>query len=372
MTISFKKLLLILAILSLEVLSNGVMASGPILTINTTSLSPLSVGSSFNQTIDFKINAPNQLKGSYICSASGLPAGLNIDGSTCTISGTPTSSGPYSIEIMACKKGGITCIKTATPFTGNILGAAGNASSAAANVAIASAATGEIPAGVDTVRYRYCMENKLWQGHDAIQYCTGWSTPSSQNTTPPISTHSPFTGLTVGVGAGNSTVKANSGSGSATTGTLALGYAAAVGSASLGSASVIPTIGASISTGIGNQGTAAGPTSSSNYFEEIQPVAPLTKIGAATAITASVGAILSNSVQLTASAGPVFANKTVTNETSSTSSNVLGTRVGVGAAYDLGGGVAIGITATRDNYSGTPVNTFGGVLTFSISELFEQ
>ena len=283
----------------------------------------------------------------------------------------------------------LSCNPNSCSDSSPVSSSAPNSSSTSTNAAMASTApastsTGGIPAGVDTDRYKHCMDNQLWQGHDAVQYCTKWSAPTLHDTSTPDSAANPFTGVTVGVGASNATVNANGGSGSATTGTVAVGYTAAVGSTSVGGTSVIPTVGATISTSIGNQGT-AGSTSTTpstlsapyyhdadhSIYSDVIPgttTGTSTQIGTATALTATVGAIVNNSVQLTASAGPVIANKTVTSGSSSISSSVVGTRVGIGASVAVTPTVAVGVTATRDSYSGTPVNTIGFGVTIAVGQ----
>ena len=331
MTTSFKKILLILAILSLEVLSNGVMASGPILTINTTSLSPLSVGSPFNQTIDFKNNVNRQYKGEYICSASGLPAGLNIDSSNCTISGTPTSSGPYSIEIMVCTKGSVYCVKTETPFTGNIEVATNN--------------------GV--------MLNNAKKG-------------------------TPFNGLSAGIGIVSSTVSANGAKGSSTNIGVTAAYTATT---NIGSG-VSAGGSANLSFTAGNQGTAGGSSSSLagpvcelynpyNHTCNSPGVPPGTITSSASsttigpAFTATVGPtfVFNNTIKASVGVGVAAAQVSTSSNAVSNSSTQYGpsTNVSIAAAITDTTSVQLGVSTTRFS-SGVTNNaaTFG--ITISLDD----
>lgn len=64
------------------------------LTITTTSLPDAQVGVAYSATITATGGvAP------YTCTATGLPAGLTLNTTTCTISGTPTAYGSFNLTI---------------------------------------------------------------------------------------------------------------------------------------------------------------------------------------------------------------------------------------------------------------------------------
>ena len=47
---------------------------------------------------------------------------------------------------------------------------------------ITSAAAGQAPQGIDQERYDYCMNNKLYAGHDpAWKYCYAWAGPDRKS-----------------------------------------------------------------------------------------------------------------------------------------------------------------------------------------------
>ena len=46
------------------------------------------------------------------CTATGLPAGLSIDPTTCAITGTPTTPGTYAVTITATNAGGSSTLPT--------------------------------------------------------------------------------------------------------------------------------------------------------------------------------------------------------------------------------------------------------------------
>jgi large repetitive protein len=91
---------------------SGIIAATPI-QINTTSLNTFEVGASFSQTLAVQLVSGASLSS---CSATGLPVGLSINNS-CAISGTPTSSGAYSIVVTATSSTSATTTKT---YTGSV------------------------------------------------------------------------------------------------------------------------------------------------------------------------------------------------------------------------------------------------------------
>lgn len=85
---------------------------------NTSTMGPagITVGTPFNRYIDFQ---PNSLALTLTISAGELPAGLALS-SQQTISGTPTTAGPYAFTIMATNSAG----SSTREFTGTVQAAA--------------------------------------------------------------------------------------------------------------------------------------------------------------------------------------------------------------------------------------------------------
>jgi hypothetical protein len=120
-----------------------VTVSGP-LTITTASLPDATVGAAYNATVNASGGATP-----YTWSATGLPTGLSINGSTGQISGTPTTTGVSTVNVtvtdssspshqtasaslsLLVKPSGSLSITTTSPLPGGVVGTAYNATVAA-------------------------------------------------------------------------------------------------------------------------------------------------------------------------------------------------------------------------------------------------